>query len=431
MKQYIQKLSDFLSSSPTAFHAVANIKAELDKNGFIDAATSKELAPGGKYYLIKNQSSLIAFIMPQSTPLGFLIAASHSDSPTFQINNNGEIVIDEKYVKLSVTPYGGMLYSTWLDRPLSIAGKVLISDGDKIKTVLVNIERDLIMIPSLAIHMNRNANSGYEYKANKDLQPLFSNGSSKGKMLDIVAENAKVSKESILSAELYLYNRMPSSIWGANEEFFSAPRIDDLLCAFTSFEAFMQAEANTHIPVFMLSDNEEVGSDTKQGAGSEFLPDIMKRIYLAYGCSHTDYTVALENSMMLSCDNAHAAHPNYMEFTNSCNKPYLNGGVVIKYGVRYATDSVSEALFRKLCEKHGIPVQTYANREDLPGGSTLGNISNTKVGVNTIDIGAAQLAMHSSYETIGVFDVEHLINAVKAFYTINLRHNGNGEYIIE
>ncbi|NLB61949.1 MAG: M18 family aminopeptidase [Clostridiales bacterium] len=431
MKNNIKKLTDFINASPSNFHAVANFKAELDKNGFVDATTSKELMPNGKYYFIKNQSSLIAFAMPKTTPVGYLIAASHSDSPTFQINNNGEIVVDEKYVKLSVTPYGGMLYSTWFDRPLSIAGKILVSENEKIKTIVVNIDRDLVMIPNLAIHMNRNANSGYEYKANKDMQPLFCNGSIKRTLLEIGADNAKVNKEDILSCELYLYNRMFPSIWGANEEFLSAPRIDDLQCAFASFQAFIKAKANTHVPVFMLCDNEEVGSDTKQGAGSEFLADVLQRINSAYGNSHTDYTIELENSLMLSCDNGHAAHPNYMEFTNSCNKPYLNGGVVIKYGIRYATDSVSEALFRKICEKNNIPVQTYANREDLPGGSTLGNISNTKVGINTIDIGAAQLAMHSSYETVGASDTDHLINAVSSFYAINLLHNGNGEYCLE
>lgn len=434
MEKINNKLIKFLDNSPSAFHAVNNIKNKLADNGFteIHEGISAAIIPGGKYFITRNYSSVIAFVLPQNMPQGMLISASHSDSPTFKIKDNGELCVDGKYVKLNVERYGGMLCAPWFDRPLSVAGKILVSEGDEVKTKLVYVDKNLLMIPNVAIHMNRNANSGFEYRANVDMLPLFGGSNSKDKFMQIIAETAGVDAQNIIGTDLYLCVRDKAVLFGAEDEFIASARLDDLECAYTSLEAFLSAKANdSHALVYMVADNEEIGSDTKQGAGSTMLRDVIDMIKKCYNADDYDVINWLANSFMLSCDNAHAVHPNHPEYSDGSNKPYLNGGVVIKYGVRYATDSVSEAIFRQICKKADVPVQTYSNRSDMAGGSTLGNISNTKVSLNTVDIGLAQLAMHSCYETAGAEDAAYMVNAITAFYNCKIIHNGNGNYIVK
>ncbi|MBQ9950040.1 MAG: M18 family aminopeptidase [Clostridia bacterium] len=424
-------LINFLNGCHSQYHAIDSIMKILDKNGFLQVQPNDNLTPGGKYYITRNYSSIIAFVLPQTTPDGFLVSASHSDSPTFKVKNNAELSVEDKYVRLNTERYGGMLCAPWLDRPLTVAGKILVSCDDGIKTVLVHVDKDLLIIPNVAIHMNRNANTGFEYKANQDMLPLFGGKDSKGSFMKIVAEAAGVNEDDIIGTDLYLCLREGGKVLGANGEFIASARLDDLECAYTSLEAFTSAMTpESHALIYMVADNEEIGSDTKQGAGSTMLRDVLAMIKNAYGMNDTSIANALEQSFMLSCDNAHALHPNHTEYADPSDRPVLNGGVVIKYGVRYATDSVSEAMFRQICKLADVPVQTYSNRSDMAGGSTLGNISNTKVSLNTVDIGIAQLAMHSCYELVGAHDTCAMMNAIQAFYNCDIKHNGNGNYSI-
>lgn len=425
------KLLGFLDKCCSQFHAVEESAELLRSAGFTEVSEETQLQAGGKYFLTRNYSSIIAFTMPSSSPCGFLIAASHSDSPTFKIKNAPEIVTEGKYVKLNVERYGGMLCAPWFDRPLTVAGKILVSEGDEIKTKLVYVDKDLLIIPNVAIHMNRNANTGFEYKTNVDMLPLFGGIDAKDTFMQVVADAAGCRSEDIIGTDLYLCIREKGAIIGAKGEYLSSARLDDLECVFTSLEAFITAKpADKHSQIFMVADNEEIGSDTKQGAGSSMLRDVIDMIANAYGMTNVQTAGALENSFMLSCDNAQAVHPNHTEYADAVERPVLNGGVVIKYGVRYATDSVGEALFRRICKIADVPVQTFSNRSDMMGGATLGNISNTKVAVNTVDIGIAQLAMHSCYETAGALDTEPMVNAIRAFYNSCIIHNGNGNYTL-
>ena len=341
--------------------------------------------------------------------------------------------VENHYVKLNVEKYGGMLCAPWLDRPLSVAGRLVIREGNRLVTKLVNVDRDLCMIPNLAIHMNREANEGYKYNAQKDMLPLYGCESAKGTFMARVAEAAGVEEEDIVGNDLFLYNRMKGSVWGASEEYISIGRLDDLQCAFASLQAFLQAADGESIPVHCVFDNEEVGSSTKQGAGSTFLFDTLLRINESLGRTSGQYRQALASSFMLSADNAHGVHPNQPDKACPTNRPYPNGGVVIKFSAnqKYTTDGMAAAIFTQLCERAKVPYQTYVNRSDILGGSTLGNISGTQVAVNTIDIGLAQLAMHSPYETGGAKDTDYLIRVAKEFYQSSVVENGPGEYTME
>ncbi len=301
-----------------------------------------------------------------------------------------------------------------------------------IHTHLVNIDRDLVMIPNLAIHMNRQANDGYAYNAQKDMVPLFGDGNAKGCFLKIVADSCGINQEEILATDLFLYNRMPGTVWGANEEFISSPKLDDLECAYTSLQAFLNASNDKSASVYCVFDNEEVGSGTKQGADSTFLQDVLGRINSAYGRTQEQLNMAIASSFMLSADNAHAIHPNHMDVSDPTNIVEMNRGIVIKYNAnqKYTTDAVSAAVFKSICQKAGVPCQSFTNRSDMLGGSTLGNISNAHISLNTIDIGLAQLAMHSCYETAGVKDIEYMIKGIQAFYNSCLSMNADGNYQI-
>ena len=415
-----EKLLDFIEKSPTAFQAVDEMQKRLTENGF-EVLSEKEywkLIPGGKYLVTRNNSALIAFCIPEKESRVFHIMASHSDSPSFKIKENPEIKVDNSYVKLNVEKYGGMLMAPWFDRPLSVAGRVIIRRNDGLEEKLVDIKRDLVMIPNLAIHMNREANNGVAYNPQKDLQPLFAVGNTDRTLLEIIAEQTGVKKEDIISHDLFLYNRMPGTIWGADKEFVSSARLDDLQCAFASMEGLLRAQNHESIAVHSVMDNEEVGSGTKQGAASTFLKDTLLRINMGLGRTYEEYLMTLAGSFMVSADNAHALHPNYTDKTDPTNHPVLNKGIVIKFNAnqKYCTDAVSAAIFKELCTKAGVPYQTFVNRSDIAGGSTLGNISNTQVPMNTVDIGLPQLAMHSPYETAGVKDTEYLVRAAEELF---------------
>ena len=415
-----EKLLDFIEKSPTAFQAVDEMQKRLTENGF-EVLSEKEywkLVPGGKYLVTRNNSALIAFCIPEKESRVFHIMASHSDSPSFKIKENPEIKVDNSYVKLNVEKYGGMLMAPWFDRPLSVAGRVIIHRNDGLEEKLVDIKRDLVMIPNLAIHMNREANNGVAYNPQKDLLPLFAAENTDRTLSELIAEQVGIKKEDIISHDLFLYNRMPGTVWGADREFVSSARLDDLQCAFASMEGLLRAQNHESIAVHCVMDNEEVGSGTKQGAASTFLKDTLLRINMGLGRTYEEYLMTLAGSFMVSADNAHALHPNYTDKTDPTNHPVLNKGIVIKFNAnqKYCTDAVSAAIFKELCTKAGVPYQTFVNRSDIAGGSTLGNISNTQVPMNTVDIGLPQLAMHSPYETAGVKDTEYLVRATEELF---------------
>ena len=415
-----EQLLEFIRKSPVSFQATEEMEQRFRKAGY-QKLSEKEywnLKAGGKYVVTRNHSALIAFSIPEKNSMRFHIMASHSDSPAFKIKENPEMQVEHAYTKLNVEGYGGMLMAPWADRPLSVAGRVMVSGKNGPEERLVNIDRDLLMIPSLAIHMNREANKGVAYNPQKDMLPLMGCGSEKADLMKILAEKLKIKKEDILTHDLFLYNRMLGTIWGADREFVSSPRLDDLQCAFASMEGMLRGRKENCIAVHCVLDNEEVGSGTKQGAASTFLKDTLRRINDGLGRTYEEYLMTLADSFMISADNAHALHPNYTEKADPVNHPVINGGIVIKYNAnqKYCTDAVSAAVFKDICKRTEVPCQTFVNRSDIPGGSTLGNISNTQVAVNTVDIGLPQLAMHSPYETAGTEDTWSLIKAATVFF---------------
>lgn len=429
-----KELMDFIKDSPTAFHVVKNFSTMLEKAGFIklNERNKWKIEQGGKYYVTRNDSSIIAFQVPDNMDFyNYQIAAAHSDSPAFKIKENPEMVEDNNYVTLNVEKYGGMLMAPWFDRPLSVAGRVIVRENSGLKPVLVNVDRDLCVIPNLAIHMNRDVNNGIKYNPQKDMIPLFGEIASKDKFDQIIANETGVAIEDIISTDLFLYNRECGTIWGADNEFMSAPRLDDVMCAFSCIKALTDNKGNNKsVNVCAIFDNEEVGSTTKQGADSSFLYDVLSRISMCMGKDSEDFIRVCASSFMLSADNAHAVHPNYKEKADPTNRPYMNKGIVIKYNAnqKYTTDAISASIFKEICKKVGVEVQSYVNRSDIPGGSTLGNISNSHVSLNTVDIGLAQLAMHSPYETAGVKDTEYMIKAVKKFYETAIMADEEGIY---
>ena len=437
-------LKKFLDESPVGLYAAANIRGMLLENGYTECQEGSEwkLVPGGRYFVMRNGSAVIAFQIPKEESwAGFQIAASHLDSPTFRIKSNAEIVVENRYVTLNVEKYGGMLLAPWLDRPLSAAGRVLVRTESGIETKLVNIDRDLMIIPNVAIHMNREINNGYKWDMKQDLRPLLAGVQAADKSAEdigtifrrLVAEEAGVSPEDVLDTDLYLYNREKASVIGLNGEFISSGRLDDLQCAFGTLKGFLAARPEKSIAVYCAFDNEEVGSMTKQGADSSFLRCTLERISTALGRSRGEFMASLAQSFMISADNAHAVHPNHPELEDPSHRPVPNGGIVIKYSAnqKYTTDAVSGAVMKEICRKAGVPVQIFYNRSDLPGGSTLGNISTTQLSLNTVDIGLAQLAMHSAYETAGVMDTEYLARASEVFFSGAVTGTGDGRYRLD
>lgn len=429
-----RELIEFIGSAPTAFHAVDSIARQLQAAGFIPLSESEQipLTPGGAYFLTRNGSSIIAFRLPHGTPRGLLITASHSDSPTFKLKCNAECEAAGGTLKLNTERYGGMILSSWLDRPLSVAGRAVIRTPDGVATKTVTIDRDLAIIPNVAIHQNRSINDGFKYNPACDTYPLIGEVSAKGTLNRLIADAAGCDESDLLGSDLYLYNRTPGTIFGLDGEFFASPRIDNLQCAFASLKAFLSAEVKEHIQMYAVFDNEETGSTSRQGAASTFLTDTVDLIAEAIGLSAADTHRLLSSSMMISADNGHAIHPNHPELSDPQNSPRMNQGVVIKYNAnqKYTTDALSAAMFREICRKAEVPTQVFANRSDMAGGSTLGNISNTKLALNTVDIGLAQLAMHSCYETGGTADTLFMIRALEAFYTTSVQAISDGSYQI-
>ena len=424
-KDITDRMLTFIDESPTCFHVIDNLKKELKKAGYTELKENEQwkIAPatgkkGGKYFVTRNDSSIISFRIPKKDFKGFYMIASHSDSPSFKIKENPEMEAGGAYVKLNVEKYGGMLCAEWFDRPLSVAGRVIVKGKKGAVTKLVNVDRDLLMLPALAIHMNREANDGYKYNAQSDMLPIFGDAEAKDSFFDVVAKAAGVKKEDILGHDLFLYNRVKPTVWGAKGEFIASSRLDDQECVYTTFEGFLKSSDSENVAVHCVFDNEEVGSGTKQGAASTFLKDTLTRINMALGRTDEQYYTAVANSFMLSADNAHAIHPNHLDKADPVNRPVMNKGVVIKYNAnqKYTTDAVSAATFKLMCEKAKVPYQSFTNRSDMPGGSTLGNISTTQVAVNTVDIGLAQLAMHSPYESAGSKDPEYMATVSKVFY---------------
>lgn len=420
----INQFRAYLDASVSAYHAAGNLADVLQAQGYTRLYEQEEwdLVPGGKYYFLRGDITLMAFRIPTAQPTGFMMSASHTDRPTFKIKENCES--GGNYVRLTTEGYGGMLISTWLDRPLSVAGRVMVETEEGIVSRLIHLDRDLLLIPSVAIHMNRAANEGYKWNPNSDTVPLLGLKEDAGKFWPLVEQAAG---GHVLGHDLYLYVRQPSTVWGIENSFISGPALDDLACVWGTFRGFLNAGDSDAISVFCAFDSEEVGSDSPQGAASDLLEVTLARICQARGLNlHT----MLAQSFMISADNAHGVHPNHPELADAANAPVLGRGVVLKFNAsqRYTTDGLSAAVFRRVCARADVPVQTYANRPDIRGGSTLGHISLSHVSVPTADIGLPQLAMHSCYETAAVADLQYLERAMTEFYGTSLTRDRDGNF---
>ncbi len=436
MAQAVNGFIPFIEKCPTAFHAVEAVKEILINNGYKQwqegLPLSQENAMGEKgYFYIRNDSSLIAFSMPKSSYSGmaagvsdgtgkssikgFRIMASHSDSPCFKVKTKPEIKVEDAYVKLNVEKYGGMILSSWLDRPLGIAGRVIVKEDGVFVSKLVDVKQCAV-IPNVAIHFNREINKGFEYNPQTDMLPLFS-GDKEQKLMEKIADTLGIEADAILGEDLYLYADQKAITVGADQEFLLAPRQDDLGCAYSTLMGFVDTKPSEYISVYCLFNNEEVGSLTRQGADSDFAQRILTEIWNMTGSDKT-FEAALADSFLLSADNAHALHPNHPEKSDVTNRPYLNGGIVLKFNgnAHYTTDGYSQAFVTDLCRQCGIAMQTFANRSDLPGGSTLGNIMMAHVSIPSADIGLPQLAMHSAVETAGVKDMDDMVLLSKRFF---------------
>ena len=426
MDSRTKALCDFLNAAHSVYHTQAYLAETLKNAGYTRLYEQDEwaLAPGGKYFLTRGGSALVAFRVPQGSPKGFLMSASHSDRPTFKVKENFELAA--AYTRMAVERYGGMLISPWLDRPLSIAGRVTVETEAGVETKLLDIDRDLLLIPNVAIHMNRQANEGYKWNPAVDTLPLIGSAGTAGKLPALLEKEAG---GKILGHDLYLYIRQKASVWGVDEEYISSAALDDLECAWGCTQGFLKGGDSASIPVLCVFDSEEVGSVSPQGAGSSLLEDTLGRICDGLKLNRGRM---LAQSFLVSADNAHAVHPNHPEYADPGNAPVMGGGLVIKYNANlsYCTDSVSAAVFRKICGRAGVKVQTYHNRADLPGGSTLGRISLAHVSVPTVDIGLAQLAMHSCYETAAVSDAIDLETAMAAYYGSTLEATESGFSIL-
>lgn len=423
-----EELMDFIYKSPTAFHVVSSIKKILDKNGFKELKEEDKwhVIKYGKYYITKNDSAIAAFICGRKdmAESGFRIIGSHTDSPTFRIKPCPEIVSEEAYVKLNTEVYGSPILNTWLDRPLSAAGRVALKSMDIMKPEarLINIKKPILVIPNLAIHLNKNVNSGVELNRQKDTLPLLGmiqGGLEKNDYLvKLICEELDIKREEILDFDLFLYEFEKGSVVGLNNEFISSSRLDDLAMVHAGLKALLTVETPEATNVLVCFDNEEVGSRTKQGAASPLLENILERLITVTGGSKEDYIRALARSFMISGDMAHAVHPNSGEKADPVNRPVINKGPVIKISANqsYTSDSLSSAVYSEICRRAGVPVQKFVNRSDLPGGSTIGPISSTHLNINSVDIGNPILSMHSIRELGGVKDHFYVLRSFEEFY---------------
>lgn len=426
----VQELIDFIYESPTAFHAVESVKKILLSYGFMEVREedSWNLKKSGKYFFVKNQSALIAFVVGtgELEKEGFRIIGAHTDSPGFRIKPNADMEVEGSYVKLNTEVYGGPIINTWLDRPLSLAGRVALKSKNPFypEVRLLNIKKPILIIPNLAIHMNRNVNSGVELNRQKDVLPLLSlvnQEFEKGKyLLKTIAKELSVNEEDILDFDLFLYEFEKGKIVGLNDEFISCGRLDDLSMICSGIKALTEAPAGKATNIMVCFDNEEVGSTTKQGADSPFLSGTLERISISMGKSREDYYRALSKSFMISSDLGHGLHPNYGEKSDPTNRPIVNKGPIIKVSASqsYTSDSLSSAVYRNICERAGVPVQVFVNRSDERGGSTIGPISSSHINISSVDMGIAIFSMHSIRELGGVKDYIYTIESFKEFYSI-------------
>lgn len=410
----MEKLINFLNKSITMYHAVENIEVELKNRGFelLTENNDWKLQENGSYYIKKDQTSIIAFKIGR--PARFNIVATHTDSPCFKIKPNG--IINSAFQVLNTEMYGGAVLGSWFDRPLGVAGRVIVKEGENYVSKLVSSKENLLVIPNTCPHLNPEINSGFKYNLQSDLLPLFSGEEKYDSIYQYLDKDS-----TIVSSDLYVYNPAKATLIGANNEFILAPRIDNLECSVAALFGFLNARNSDAINVVACFNNEEIGSSTKQGAASNFLKDTLKRIMFSLGKTEVDYLKALNDSIIVSADNAHSVHPNHPELSDPTNKVYMNKGVVIKRNAneRYTTDAISEAIIINACDKAGVPYQYYTNRSNQRGGGTLGAISTSKVSITTVDIGLAQLAMHSSTETAGAKDYKYMEKALTAFYESN------------
>ena len=409
---------DLLNQSHSPFHVVENL-ARLFQN----SVANDHVHPGGEYVRTRNGSTFIAARLPEFPPKAIKIVATHNDSPTFKLKPN-PVLAKKDIVCLNVEPYGGMIMHTWFDRPLSIAGRIVYEQGGEMKQALVDIDQDLLVIPSLCIHMDRNINKGHEYNPAKELIPVLAQGEFDGAAFEnLVLKSAGVKSGKLLAHDLFLYVRQNAIRVGLNNEFLLSPRLDDLSSAYSAALAFKEAKSNPNmVEIFVSFDNEEVGSLTKQGAFGTVLKDFIAEILDAYHLNEAARNQVLANSFLFSVDNAHANHPNYPEISDPTTNVQLNRGIVVKYNAnaKYTSDALSASYAKMIGQKAGVGVQEYSNRSDLPGGSTLGNLSNAQVSLSAADIGISQWAMHSCVETQGTEDLEAMVSFLKEFWEDSL-----------
>ncbi len=425
--KHAQELIEFINKSPSAFQCCKNINIKLSQLGFTELLESDswDLKQNGKYFITKNDSSVIAFIYGENTENGFSIAAAHMDSPCAAIKPNSEITAENAYIKLNTEVYGGAILSTWFDRPLALCGRVILKNDDilKPKSVILNINKPIAVIPNLAIHLNREINNGYKYDKQNDISPIISilNDSLEkdNYLLNLISDEIKVDKSEIIDFELYLYEYEKGCITGLKNEFISASRLDDLMMCFNIFKAFTNKIDNisNKTRVMYFSDNEEIGSETSQGAKSSFLKDTLKRICLCNG-KNDSYYIALSNSVIISADLAHALHPNHNDKTDPTNRPVLGSGICLKYSAnqKYSTNSLSAAIFSEICSKAQIKFQKFANHSNITGGSTIGPMLASEFSIPVIDMGAPILSMHSIRELGCVSDNYDCLKFFEEFY---------------
>lgn len=427
-------LMSFIDKTPNAYYCVENVKKILEKNGFKELKENEsweKVSNGGKRFVVRNDSSIIAFDAGDFTSVedGFNIVAVHGDSPAFTIKKNPDM-FDGMYLKLNTNSYGGMINYTWFDRPLSLAGRVISKENGNLSKELINIDRDLLVIPSQAVHINREVNESAVFNRQNDMIPVMSLTNSKvlNEVIreELVKNNVKIDK--IYDYDLYVYNRDKAKQIGLNNDMIMAPRLDDLGSVYPALQAFIDSENKDTINVLAIFNNEEIGSLTQQGADSSFLKDVLSRIADA---KTMDFNEALANSFMISADNAHASHPNAASKSDPTNKVELNKGVVIKHNTNYTTDGLSSAVFKMLCEEANVPYQDFECRSDMRCGATLGGISNSHVSIDSVDIGLPQLAMHSANETMGSKDVMHMYDSLHEFYNSKIEKNNNKVKILK
>ena len=429
-QEFAKNLIDFIHKSPSQFHAGKNVEDILIRNGFkkLNLQDKWELEKEGKYYTIKNNSAIIGFVIGKGEieEEGFRLIGAHTDSPAFRIKPNPEITVEGKYLKLNTEVYGGPILNTWFDRPLSLAGRVSVKTENPLKPeeLLVDMEKPIMTIPNLAIHMNKGVNDGLKINPQVETLPLLAtiNGEFEKDnfLLGLIAEKLNINMDNILDFELYLYAVEKGSLVGLNEEFISIGKLDDLAMVHAGLYGLIDSKVGNATNVLVCFDNEEVGSTTKQGAASPMLRSVLERITIAMGKDREDYYRALSNSFLISSDQAHGLHPNYTEKQDPTSRPVVNGGPAIKMAANqsYTTDSSSSAIYEGICKSINVPVQKFVNRSDLRGGSTIGPISSTQLDIQSVDIGNPILAMHSIRELGGVMDHYYTYESFKEFYRI-------------